>query len=124
MNQFNKKGMTLIEVILSITLLGIIAISILPMSMYSVKYAKWDSIKLNALNLANSQIEWLKSYDYEKLGLNKLGYDPKGEIEEDKYMNEYEIVEIEGVEYRVYTNIYWVGRKSTTGEPSLMLLKV
>ncbi len=117
MNQFNKKGMTLIEVILSITLLGIIAISILPMSMYSVKYAKWNSIKLNALNLANSQIEWLKSYDYEKLGLNKLGYDPKGEIEEDKYMNEHEIVEIEGVEYRVYTNIYWVGRKSTTGEP-------
>lgn len=117
MNQFNKKGMTLIEVILSITLLGIIAISILPMSMYSVKYAKWDSIKLNALNLANSQIEWLKSYDYEKLGLNKPGYDPKGEIEEDKYMNEHEIVEIEGVEYRLYTNIYWVGRKSTTGEP-------
>lgn len=117
MNQFNKKGMTLIEVILSITLLGIIAISILPMSMYSVKYAKWDSIKLNALNLANSQIEWLKSYDYEKLGLNKPDYDPKGEIEEDKYMNEHEIVEIEGVEYRVYTNIYWVGRKSTTGEP-------
>lgn len=117
MNQFNKKGMTLIEVILSITLLGIIAISILPMSMYSVKFAKWDSIKLNALNLANSQIEWLKSYDYEKLGLNKPDYDPKGEIEEDKYMNEHEIVEIEGVEYRLYTNIYWVGRKSTTGEP-------
>ncbi len=32
-------------------------------------------------------------------------------------MNEHEIVEIEEVEYRVYTNIYWVGRKSTTGEP-------
>lgn len=117
MNVFNKKGFTLIEVIVSITLLGIIAMFILPMSMYGVKFSKWNNIKLNALNLAHTQIEWLKTYDYEKLGLNKLGYEPYGDIDEYKYMNEQEEIVIENVEYKMYTNIYWVDSESTTGEP-------
>lgn len=117
MNIFNKKGFTLIEVIVSITLLGIIAMFILPMSMYGVKFSKWNNIKLNALNLAHTQIEWLKTYDYEKLGLNKLGYEPYGDIDEYKYMNEQEEILIENVEYKMYTNIYWVDSESTTGEP-------
>lgn len=119
MNFLNEKGMTLIEVIISITLLGLIAISILPLSMYGVKYAKWNNIKLNALNLAYTQIEWLKAYDYEKLGLNISGYEPYGDIEEDKYLNEEDIIIIDGVQYKVSTGIYWEDSVSITGEPIL-----
>lgn len=119
----NRKGMTFIEVIVSIMLLGIIGISILPMAAYSVKFTKWNNIRLTALNLAYTQVEWLKSLDYDDLGLNVLGYSPKGNVVPNKYMNKPEPIEINGVEYSMYTSIYWQKEKSTTGEPVPQAMK-
>lgn len=109
MKLFNKKAFTLIEIIISIALLGIIAIFILPMSMYGVKYSKWNNIKLNALNLAHTQIEWIKTYDYDELD----------NIDGGKYLNEENTVRIDNIEYKVFTNIYWIEDISITGEPVL-----
>lgn len=117
MKSSNKKGFTLIEVIISIMLLGIISISILPMAAYSVKYTKWNNIKLNALNLAYTQVEWIKSLEYKKIGLDNIGYLPNGEVNQTKYMNKDEDVVIKGIKYKLTTNIYWQKETSTTGEP-------
>lgn len=118
-----KKGFTLIEVVLSIMLLGIISISILPMSIYAVKYTKWNNIRLTALNLAYSQVEWLKTLDYKDLGLNISGYSPKGKVEPNNYMENSYPVEINGVKYKLYTSIYWENAISSTGEPVPQAIK-
>lgn len=116
-----NKGFTLIEVMFSITLLAVIALFILPMSIYGVQFAKWNNIKLTAMNLAYSQVEWLRAEaakDYDKLGLDLPGYSPKGIIKEDLYMNEKltNPKTIGGIEYRLLTNIYWENAGSTTGD--------
>lgn len=116
---FNQNGFTLIEVIFSIALLGIIALFILPMAMYGIKYAKWNNIRLTALNLGYSQVEWLKTLDYDYLGLDISNYSPNGIVKGDLYMNEENSspLEIEGIEYTLNTNITWKEAKSSTNEP-------
>lgn len=118
-----EKGFTLIEVIISLLLISMIVLAVLPMSIYSARYAKWNNIKLTALNLAYTQVEWLKTLDYDDLGLNIVGYSPKGIVEENSYMNEFETVEINGVNYTIQTGIYWEGAVSTTGEPVPQAIK-
>jgi len=116
---YNQKGFTLIEVIFSITLLGIIALFILPMAMYGMKFAKWNNIRLTALNLGYSQVEWLKTLDYDDLGLDITNYSPKGIVKENLYMNEENSspLEIEGIEYTLKTSIVWEEATSSTNEP-------
>lgn len=98
----NNRGMSLVEVIISIALIGIISISILPMFVFSSKSNKKNEIKMNAMNIAYSQMEWIKGLKYEN-----IGYKPNGIIEKNKYMNEKEIITINGVEYTINTNISW-----------------
>lgn len=98
----NNRGMSLVEVIISIALIGIIAISILPMFVFSSKSNKKNEIKMNAMNIAYSQMEWIKGLKYED-----IGYKPNGIIEKNKYMNEKEIITINGIEYTIKTIISW-----------------
>lgn len=123
MKKISTKGFTLIEVILSILLLGIITISVLPMAIHSVKYTKWNNIRLTSLNLAYSQVEWLKTLDYDDLGLDITGYSPKGIVQDNYYMNNTNTVIIQGVEYEIQTGIYWENADSITGEPVLQAMK-
>lgn len=123
MKKSKERGFTLIEVIFTIFLLGIIAISILPMAVYSAKYAKWNNIRLTALNLAYTQVEWLKTLDYDELGLDIIGYSPKGIVKDNYYMNGTDKVVIEDVEYGMQTSIYWEKAYSTTGEPVPQAMK-
>ena len=118
MGKQHSKGFTLIEVVVSITLLAIIALFMLPMSIYAVQFAKWNNIKLTAMNLAYSQVEWLKTLEYKDLGLDSVGYSPKGIVKEDLYLNESDTnpKTIEGIEYSSLTNIYWESAESTTGD--------
>jgi len=113
------RGFTLIEVILSIALLGIIALFVLPMTMYGVKYSKWNDIRRTALNLGYSQVEWLKTLDYDELGLNIENYSPSGVVNENLYMNDESssTLLIEGIEYSLNTNVVWEDAISSTGEP-------
>lgn len=117
----HNKGFTLIEVMLSITLLAMIALFMLPISVQSLRFSKWNNIKLTAMNLAYSQVEYLKAEaakDYDKLGIDSLGYSPKGIIKEDLYMNELGTnpITIEGIQYKFLTSIYWESARASNGE--------
>lgn len=121
MKKQHNKGFTLIEVVVSITLLAIIALFMLPMSVQSLRFSKWNNIKLAAMNLAYSQIEYLKAEaakDYDKLGIDLQGYSPKGIIKEDLYMNELGTnpITIEGIQYKLLTSIYWESARASNGE--------
>ncbi|WP_353095907.1 type II secretion system protein [Tissierella praeacuta] len=118
-----RNGFTLIEVVISIMLLGIISIAILPMFMYSVKYAKWNNVKFTALELAYTQVEWLKTLDYDDLGLDISDYSPKGKVNPDGYMDSSESIKIDNVEYDLHTSIYWEKDTSVTGEPVSQAMK-
>jgi prepilin-type N-terminal cleavage/methylation domain-containing protein len=119
MGKHHNKGFTLVEIIVSIALLAIIALFMLPMSMYSVQYSKWNNIKLTAMNLAYTQVEWLKTLDYNTaLGLDGIGYSPAGIVKENLYLNEpgSDPKTVEGVEYSLLTSIYWESAESSNGE--------
>ncbi len=121
-----RKGLTLIEVMIAIMLLGIITIAILPMSIYSARFAKWNTIRQNANSIAYTQVEWLKTLDYNtELELKgkyfppgKDGISVEGIVEEDLFMNEINTNPkvIDGINYNILTNIYWESGVSTTGE--------
>ncbi|HOE57799.1 MAG TPA: type II secretion system protein, partial [Bacillota bacterium] len=114
-----NKGSALVEIIVSIALLGIIALFLLPVSIYSVQYSKWNNIKLTAMNLAYTQLEWLKTLDYNTdLGLDETGYSPKGTVKQNLYLNESgsNPKTIEGIEYRLLTSIYWQSATAHTGD--------
>ena len=121
-----REAFTLIEAILSIVLLGIISITILPMSINAVKFAKWNTIRQNAMNMTYTQIEWLKTLDYyTELELkgrffppDKFGYVNEGIVEESLFMNKTDTnsKQIDGIEYKILTNIYWEDGASSTGE--------
>ncbi len=119
----NRKGMTLIEVIISMMLLSVISIAILPIAGQAMKFVKWNNIKLNALNLAYSQGEWLKTLTYKDLGLDISGYSPHGMVKSEGYLNDDVPVEIDGVQYRIHTNIYWEEAVSSIGEPVPQAMK-
>lgn len=117
MRKQHNKGFTLVEIIVSIALLGMIALFMLPMSIQSVQFSKWNSIKLTATNLAYTQLEWMKTLDYKtELGL-KTGPSPFGIVEKDQYLNSGTAGKtVEGVEYTLLTNIYWQSAVSSTGK--------
>ncbi|MCQ1529803.1 type IV pilus modification PilV family protein [Lutispora saccharofermentans] len=114
----HNKGFTLIEIVVSITLLALIALFMLPMSIYGVQFAKWNNIKLTAMNLAYSQTEWLKTLEYKDVGLDSSGYSPKGIVKENLYLNETgsNPKTIEGIDYSFITSIYWESARSSTGD--------
>lgn len=126
MKRKNKRGFTIIEVIISIMLLAIIAISILPMTIHAVKFAKWNTIRENAMNMAYTQVEWLKTRDYNtELELKGRFFPPdkfnvikEGTVEEYLFMNKSDTnpKTVDNVEYKFLTNIYWEDGASSTGE--------
>ncbi len=119
MRKSQDKGFTLVEIIVSIALLGIIALFLLPVSTYSVQYSRWNNIKLTAMNLAYTQVEWLKTLDYNTdLGLDSAGYSPSGTVKENLYLNEAgsDPKLIGGIEYSLLTSIYWESAESSNGD--------
>lgn len=145
MRKQHDKGFTLIEIVVSITLLAIIALFMLPISTYAVQFTKWNNIRFTAMNLAYSQVEWIKSLDYakeleiegKKTGLkyivrkangSKELTDGVGIIKENFYLNKKEASEsnplvIEGIYYYIQTSLYWHGAQATTGEDVASAMK-
>lgn len=130
MRRLNNKGFTLVEIMVSIVILAIIALFMLPLSLYAVKFSKWNTIKFNAMNLAYSQVEWVKSLDYAKdleIEGKKTGFKYKesgvekdyiGIIKEDLYLNKNGTnpIEMDGINYYLQTSIYPREAISITGE--------
>ena len=68
-----KRGFTLIEVLVAITLLGIITISLLPVFVFMIRSSINEEQRFVAYQLALNQLEWLKTLDYnEELGLKRI----------------------------------------------------
>ena len=118
----NSKGISLIEVIVSIALIGIISISILPLFVFSNKTNKTNEIKMNALNLAYSQMEWIKGKKYEDIEIAENETEIE-KIFKDKYMNEDENPVINNIEYIVRTNVSWEKANSITDGKIVSALK-
>ena len=119
MRMRRDKGFTLIEIIVSIALLGMISLFLLPLSAYSIQHSRGNNIRLTAMNLAYTQVEWLKTLDYNsELGLDSAGYSPSGKVKENLYLNETgsDPKVIDGIEYRLMTSIYWESAVSSQGE--------
>ncbi|MGH4118662.1 prepilin-type N-terminal cleavage/methylation domain-containing protein [Clostridium sp.] len=62
-----KKGFTLIEVVISIAILSIIIAPILSLTLSTLKINKQSDDKLKAINIAQKNLEEIKSFDYKLL---------------------------------------------------------
>lgn len=104
-----EQGFTLVEVLVSMAILGIIVVGFLPILIHGVHNGAYGKDKLVATRLASSQIEWLKTQEYENVGIDKEGYKPHGIVDPDLYMNQEDSnpLIIDGIEYKVRTKIYW-----------------
>ncbi|MBW9155237.1 type IV pilus modification PilV family protein [Clostridium tagluense] len=72
--KFKKnKGLTLIEVIISLAILGIIIAPILSMTLTTVKISKSSEDKIFATSLAQQCTEYIKSEDISLLEFSKIG---------------------------------------------------
>lgn len=113
----NNRGFTLVEIILALALIGSITIGILPMFTFGIHGSINGKRKFVATNIATSQIEWLKTLDYNsELGLAKKNYKPYGIVDESLFMNKTgsNPLIIDGTEYKIRTKIYWEAAKSYT----------
>ncbi|AKL95274.1 prepilin-type N-terminal cleavage/methylation domain-containing protein [Clostridium aceticum] len=118
-NQYfcNKKGFTLVEIIVSLALLGMIAVMILPIFVFGIKSSVFHRTTMSAAQIASNQLEWLRTLDYDDdLGLVG-GYTPSGIVNENLFQNKpnTDPYVVDGVEYRVRTRISWEDDVSITG---------
>lgn len=112
-----SNGFTLIEVIVSLALLGMLAVTFLPILTFGMHSSQHNVNQLVAQQLASSQIEWLRTLDYyNQLGLKMDHYKPHGIVEENLFRNQEGTDPhiINGIEYRVRTKIYWEATDSIT----------
>lgn len=105
-----EDGFTLVEVIVSLTLLGIIALFIIPAIYFSLSQSNFNEIKTNALNLAYGQLNWIRSLDYNDIGICKSEHPIEGIIDPNLYMNRdgTNPYVIKNIEYTVNTNISYL----------------
>ncbi|ABR49606.1 hypothetical protein Amet_3478 [Alkaliphilus metalliredigens QYMF] len=116
-SEHDNKGFTLVEVIFSLALLGIIAILVLPVFNFAIQSSVFHRQSMSAAQIASNQLEWLRTLDYEdELGLVG-GYTPDGIVDENLFQNrpDSDPYIIDGMEYRVRTRIAWDDDTSITG---------
>lgn len=85
----NRFGFTLIEVLIAIAILLIGAVAIVPLFVFASDTAETNKRRTIAANLANAQIEYIRSLNFEDIGIY-----PNGKLEDTS-------TEFNGVEYRI-----------------------
>ena len=78
----NKKGFTLVETIISITIIILAAAAILPLILYSSQSTYSNQNLITANNLASSVMEEIRSLDFDSIGT--VDGNPEGLIEKDR----------------------------------------
>lgn len=76
----NDKGLTLIEVLLSITILGIIATSFLSFFTQSYSYTKMNEDKTVGINVARNVLYYIEKQDFQKIKEAYLSTDDTMEV--------------------------------------------
>ncbi|MGB8453812.1 MAG: prepilin-type N-terminal cleavage/methylation domain-containing protein [Anaerocolumna sp.] len=95
----NQAGLTLVEIVISIFILSIIVTSFSGALVYATRVTKDNRIKTAAINLANEEIEKIRSMKFVDIG-NKYG-DPPGNIPTERE------VMVDGITYKINTLINW-----------------
>jgi prepilin-type N-terminal cleavage/methylation domain-containing protein len=96
----NQSGFTLIEVLISVLILSMVVASASTAFVFATKSNRDNEVKMQAVNLANEQIEYIRSLAFAQVG--KKGGDPDGEIPAaDDFKT------LDGRKYRIHTKINW-----------------
>ncbi len=95
----NQAGLTLVEIIISMFILSIIITSFSGVLVYATRVSKDNRVKTAAINLANEEIEKIRSMKFADIG-NKYG-DPPGDIPTEREET------VDGIAYKVSTLINW-----------------
>lgn len=77
MNFKNERGLTLIEVLLSITILGIVATSFLSFFNQAYSYTKMNEDKTVGINVARNVLYYVEQQDFDKIKNTYLTGDEK-----------------------------------------------
>jgi len=91
------KGFTMMELLVSITLIALIASLSLPAFVFSMKVSNQNKMRLTADSLAANVIEELNGTPYEDIKINSDAPDVK-------------TIEIDGIEYNIETLVTWEER--------------
>ncbi len=95
----NQAGLTLVEVLISIFILSIIVTAFCGALVYASRVTKDNRVKNGAVNLANEEIEKIRSMKFADIG-NVQG-DPSGDIPTERKAT------VDGITYKVSTLINW-----------------
>ena len=100
-------GFTLVEVIIAIFILSMVAAAALSAFVYSMRISRDRQYEMNALNLANDRIEYIRSLEFSSVGTKFVNGattiygDPEGEILQS------ETKTLDGINYLINTTISW-----------------
>lgn len=96
----NCQGFTLLEVLLSVLILGIIVASLAPILVFSSHSSEYNRAKALATNLANKKMEEIRALPFNEIGT--AGGNPAGSIPQE------ETVKIGRYTFKVETFINWI----------------
>lgn len=96
----DKRGFTLIEMLMAITVLLIFAVSFIPLFVFIAEASQANKARLVATKLASSEIEYIRNLPYRDIG--NVGGNPAGIVDREKE------IEINGIRYSITTDIWWV----------------
>ncbi len=114
---FKNNGFTLVEVLVAMVLLVIMAAAFIPLFTHIIKVNQTNKARLTASNLAVSILEEIKALDYDDIGID--GGNPSGTLEQNPGP-----FEIQGINYSVHTNVWWVESIGATGDEVTAYKKV
>lgn len=104
MLRMKNKGMTLIEIIIAIAIVGIIAATLFPIIVFTTQGNQHNRISLVAQNLASERMEQVRGLSFQDIGT--IGGNPTGTIPQT------EIKVMAGREYRINTTINWIDQST------------
>lgn len=96
----DSEGFTMVELVIAMSIFFIVATALIPLFAFAAKQSNKNRLDVVAHNLANSQMEYIRSLPYDKVGV--VDSNPSGIIDGEMAKS------IDGVEYRVDTQVDWV----------------
>lgn len=95
-----RRGFTLVEVMVALTVLLMAAVAFVPLFIYVGEASEANRARLVATKLATSVIEDIRALPYQSIGL--VGGNPSGVLERDT------VVTVDGRQYTVQVDVWWV----------------
>lgn len=103
-----EAGFTLVEIMMSLTLLLIMALAFIPLFIYVTEGSQTNRVRVAATAIATGVIEEIRALPYDRVGT--VGGNPAGVLEPERE------VEINGVKATVKVRVWWVDDPSDDDE--------